>query len=184
MKRIGEINYSTLEDDLEKHWPNVHIYRDDDNPYDFTFLWVPDKKLRGEGIPGLPLIMKDVVERLYKCFLPVFEDRDLFRVIVEEIICERTFFEHKDLFQLKHEPDSGDKGMYYPYPLPLDDKTIKPGSHVKIFKNIHDIDETLLHEYGHEMHYQSCKFGKASFYKRYDDVMNEVMAIALEGRNV
>lgn len=195
MALLGNIPYYTLENGVEKEWNALNIYSSPSTTTGLAFAKprTANPRIKKEYgvcpyIDNLASIVRVAINRVHSNFLPLFGRRAM-DSIVQEIVCESTHFEQENFFNamffnaMKY-LSFPVQGVYYSKPsINYDGKPIPAGAHIRIANNTADLNQTLLHEYGHGMHWQSCAYNLASFsYTEYDDCMGEVMAIALVGK--
>lgn len=187
---LGIIPYTTLEDRVEKEWDALFIYTSKEQFYfkNNTNLSTEIK----EELPDLAFCMQKNVQLLSSLYAPLFKE-DEFKELIKKIICQRTFFERSDAF-IKKNHCYNTEGIFYEKPYSHFPK-IKPGSHIRINQlnpigpsvltkpSESDLNATIFHEYGHEMHYQTCKAESSWFqYEEYDTWTSEVLATHTERR--
>jgi len=166
--------------------PALYVYRDSSVRHGLSF-----EKITG-GLPkraesrllNLDEIIDRAVRGVHANVSEMFEE-EYFSNLMEYIVGRATFFQAPKTFTRMHDQNyRKSDGIYYDKPNYR--SGIRQGSYIHI-GGYHDLEHTVLHEWGHEFMYRFCEAGismhpYSSFdpNKRYDDVMREVFAILFE----
>jgi len=93
VEKIGEITFSTLEKDIEIKWPVLDVVRDSSSKSGLNFKNITGLERRVKlYISKLDRVMANSTNHFQTHYAQFFEDPEECQGILEDIVCNRTFF--------------------------------------------------------------------------------------------